>query len=271
MSTRVRTLPIRLVPLPGEALDSWLEALARRLDSPLGEVLHHLGLPSRTGRGDHLRGIPPDWTILLGADQTAAIAHASGLDEQTVTAMTLAHYAERALRINFERRYVNRWVLWGRGAGSRFCADCLKDSSGRWQLTWRLGWSFACPLHLQLLADCCPVCGRVPRQRPRSGEVVPHPDLCGTLSSRPGHPPSGGCGFDLTRTRTLRLPAGHPALSAQERLLEVIDANTAFFGAYALSPQPAAKALTDIRAIAGRVLADLPELASFTFGSSTCA
>ncbi|MFJ2815168.1 TniQ family protein [Streptomyces sp. NPDC087294] len=259
MSTRVRTLPIRLAPLPGEALDSWLEALARRLDSPLGEVLHHLGLPSRTGRGDHLRGIPPDWTILLGADQTAAIAHASGLDERTVTAMTLAHYAERALRINFERRYVNRWVLWGRGAGSRFCPDCLKDSSGRWQLTWRLGWSFACPLHLQLLADCCPACGRVPRQRPRSGEVVPHPDLCGTLSSRPGRPPSGGCGFDLTQTRTLRLPAGHPALSAQERLLEVIDANTASFGAYALSPQPAAKALTDIRAIAGRVLADLPE------------
>ncbi|MFD7685813.1 TniQ family protein [Streptomyces sp. NPDC059781] len=144
----------------------------------------------------------------MGADQTAAIAHASGLDERTVTAMTLAYYAERALRINFERRYVNRWVLWGRGAGWRFCPDCLKHSSGRWQLTWRLGWSFACPLHLQLLADCCSACGRVPRQRPRSGEVVPHPALCGALSARPGRPPSGGCGFDLTQTRTLRLPAG---------------------------------------------------------------
>ncbi|WP_235990507.1 hypothetical protein [Streptomyces ureilyticus] len=48
-------------------------------------------------------------------------------------------------------------------------------------------------------------------------------------------------------------------LSAQERLLDVIDAGTAAFGAYTPSPQPTAKALTDIRAIAGRVLTDLPE------------
>ncbi|MHA7957308.1 LysR family transcriptional regulator [Streptomyces sp. L500] len=41
--------------------------------------------------------------------------------------------------------------------------------------------------------------------------------------------------------------------------MDVIDAGTAAFGAYALSPQPTAKALADIRAIAGRVLADLPE------------
>ena len=97
MIARVRTLPIRVPPLPGEALDSLTEALARRLDSPLGEVLHHLGLPPRTGHGDHLRGIPRDWTIMLSGAHTTNIAHASGLDERTVTDMTLMYYDGRAV------------------------------------------------------------------------------------------------------------------------------------------------------------------------------
>jgi hypothetical protein len=45
--TPVRTFPIRLAPLPGEALDSWLEALAHRLDVRLGDVLDDLGLPQQ--------------------------------------------------------------------------------------------------------------------------------------------------------------------------------------------------------------------------------
>ncbi|MGA5522904.1 TniQ family protein [Streptomyces pseudogriseolus] len=255
----VRTLPIRLPCLPGEALDSWFEALARRLDSPLGDVLRHFGLPARSGRGDHLRGIPPDWTILLDKKQTAAIAQASGLDEQTITGMTLAHYDGRALRFNFERRYINRRVLWGRGGGSRFCPDCLKDNLGRWQLSWRLGWSFACPRHGRLLADCCPACGRIPRQRPRSGRAVPDPGVCASPPLSQGGRFSRGCGFHLSQTRTLRLPASHPALAAQSRLMDVIHEGIAAFGAYAGSQQSAGQALTDVRAIAGRVLADLPE------------
>lgn len=221
--------------------------------------MRHFGLPAKGRSGNHLRGIPPDWTILLGEQETAAIAHASGLDVHTVTCLTLAHYDQRALRINFERRYVNRWVLWGRGCGSRFCPDCLKTSGGRWQLAWRLGWAFACPMHHRLLADCCPNCGRVQRQRPRSGIAIPRLGICGNPPSRPDGAPSGGCGFDLTQTRTLTLPTGHPALTAQDRLLEIIDSGTASFGAYELSPQPAQSALTDIRAIGGRVLADLPD------------
>ncbi|MDF3291331.1 TniQ family protein [Streptomyces silvisoli] len=258
MNEGVRTLPIRLPPLPGEALDSWLEALARRLDSPLGDVLRHFGLPARSGRGDHLRGIPTDWTILLDRRQAAAIAHASGLGEQTITGMTLAHYDGRAIRINFERRYVNRWVLWGRGAGSRFCPDCLTDSGGRWPLFWRLGWAFACPRHHRLLADCCPNCGRIQRRLPRSGRLIPGLGICGNPPSRQDGDPSGGCGFDLTETETPLLPAGHAALIAQDRLLEIIDSGTASFGAYIADPQPTRTALADIRAVGGRVLADLP-------------
>ncbi|MFF3873010.1 TniQ family protein [Streptomyces sp. NPDC001978] len=258
MTGAPRTLPIRLDPLPGEALDSWLEALAQRLDTPLGDVRSHLGFPVRDRSGNHLRDIPPDWTIALREYETSAIAHASGLSPTVITAMTLAHYDQRAFRIDLDRRHVDRRVLWGRGRGSRFCPNCLADSGGRWKLTWRLGWAFACPTHRRLLTDCCPNCGRVQRERPRSGRVVPQPGICGNPPSRPGRASSGGCGFDLTETRTLRLPAGHPALTAQDRLLDIIESGTAAFGAYTASPQSAYDALADIRAVGGRVLADLP-------------
>jgi hypothetical protein len=256
--TAPRTLPIRLDALPGEALDSWLEALAHRLGSPLGDVLSHLGFPVRNRSGNQLKDIPADWTIALRVQEADAVAHASGLTTDAIAAMTLAAYDQRALRIDADRRLVDRRVLWGRGRGSRFCPLCLARTGGRWPLSWRLGWSFACPHHQCLLADCCPSCGRVQRERPRSGRVVPQPGICGNPPSRLGRAPWGGCGFDLTETTTLQLCALHPALVAQERLLEIIGSGTAAFGVYTMTPQPVCSALADIRAIAARVLADLP-------------
>ncbi|WP_329295894.1 hypothetical protein [Streptomyces pseudovenezuelae] len=47
MSTGRRSLPIRCAPCPGEALDSWLEFLAARLNCPFADVLSALGLPNR--------------------------------------------------------------------------------------------------------------------------------------------------------------------------------------------------------------------------------
>ena len=257
MTATPRTLPLRLAPIPGEALDSWLEALARRMNTPLGGVLSHIGFPTRGRSGNHLRDIPPDWTIALRDHETSAIAHATGVDPAVITAMTLAFYDQRALSIDVERRHVNRRVLWGRGRGSRFCPDCLTTSGGRWQLAWRLGWAFACPVHHRLMADNCPNCDQVQRERPHSG-VVPRPSICGNLRTLPGGPPTGGCGFDLTQTHTLLLPADHAALRAQQRLLEMIESGTAAFGVYSSTPQPALSALADVRAVGGRILADLP-------------
>ncbi len=39
-----RTLPLRLAPVDGEALDSWVEATSARLRMPTGEMLVALGL-----------------------------------------------------------------------------------------------------------------------------------------------------------------------------------------------------------------------------------
>lgn len=258
MRPPARTLPIRLPPLPGEALDSWLEATARRMDTTLGDVLLHFGFPVRQRAGNQFRGIPTDWTIFLDERLTAAVAHATGTAPEAVTALTLAHYGGRALQMGAGGRAVSRHVLWGRGRGSRFCPDCLRSSHGRWQLSWRLGFSFACTWHRRLLADCCPHCGRVPRQRPRSGRSVPRPELCGNPPIRPDGPVSAGCGTDLTRASTLRLAPGHPVLRAQDRVMEIIDGTTTAFGSYRTFPQSAPAVLADIRALGIRVLSDLP-------------
>jgi hypothetical protein len=40
----VRTLPIRVDPIDGEAIDSWLEATARRTHTAFGDLLTAVGL-----------------------------------------------------------------------------------------------------------------------------------------------------------------------------------------------------------------------------------
>ena len=62
--TGLRTLPIRLDPLPGEALDSWLETLAFRMQRPVGDLLRSLGLRRRV-RLKATEEPPADWMIQL--------------------------------------------------------------------------------------------------------------------------------------------------------------------------------------------------------------
>lgn len=257
--TLARTFPIRLAPLPGEALDSWLEALASRLYVRFGDVLDDLGLGTTARRGDREIPVRTDRTIALREEDAVRIAHATGTSPQQLHDMTLMRYDGLALRISPQRRSVIPHILWGRQRGSRFCPECLAGNGGRWPLAWRLGWSFACPAHSRLLADCCPACGRVQRELPFSRQALPVPGRCGTRPPRNcDRAVPAGCGQDLSLAGTLRLPAGHPALALQRLIIETIESGSARFGAYELQPQPAAGALSDLRAVAIRVLADLP-------------
>lgn len=173
--------------------------------------------------------------------------------------MTLMRFNGRALRIDQANRQVSTHALWGRPRGSRFCPECLADSGGRWPLTWRLGWSFACLTHQRLLADRCPACGRVQRERPFSRRAQPFPRRCGIRPSRTGDLDiPAGCGQDLAQAETLSIPAGHPALEAQRLILETIESAYASYGPYGAMPAPTVTALADLRAVAGRILADLP-------------
>ena len=245
--TPLRVFPIRLPPLSGEALDSWLEAQAHRMYTCLGDLLAGAGLADR----EHTGGAR-DWTIVLGPDEAAGIATATCVPRPEVEAMTLACYDGIALRIDRPTRRVSRNQLWGRGSGSRYCPDCLASSGGRWLLAWRLGWCFACPAHRRLLADICPACRRAQRQRPHPGHVIPQPGRC-ARAARSGLA-AQRCSADLAHADTASFPAGHPVLAAQQFLLDVIGSGIAAFGVYADDPQPARAALADVRALANRIL-----------------
>jgi hypothetical protein len=251
--TTLRTLPARIEPLPGEALDSWLEALAYRMHMPAGDFLASVGLVRR----DRRRKAPDepyrDWMIQLQPGEAADIAAVTGTTARQVMAMTLSAYDGRALVIDPDSGQVNRRRLWGRNAGSRYCPACLAETGGRWSLEWRLGWSFACVRHGCLLADACPQCGRMQRIRRSRSDRTQDPGHC-------GYPAVGGtasirCGADLRDAPLTQLSADHPALSAQRIILDVIEAGQASFGVYANIPAASVHALADVRAIAGRAIA----------------
>ncbi|WP_086757728.1 TniQ family protein [Streptomyces griseiscabiei] len=170
-----RTLPIRCAPYPGEALDSWLEFIAARLNCPFTDVLNALGLPNRDPAMAAL--VLPRWAILTTRDELSSITEVTGVGEDVLAGMTLQPFDGHAVVILPEQRRVRPQVLWGK-AGSRFCPACLTDSGGRWQITWRLGWSFACTRHQVLLADRCPACQRIPRLRAHPRTQTPRPGWC---------------------------------------------------------------------------------------------
>jgi hypothetical protein len=257
-----RSLPIRVPPLPGEALDSWFDALAHRLQVPVPDLLPALGLPPGARRPDPALDIPGDWTIQLRPAEADAIGAASAVPADTITAMTLAIYDQRAVVIDSAARRVNIRSMWGRGVGSRYCPDWLTDTGGRWQVSWKLNWSFACLTHRRLLADWCPDCGRAQRTRASGEHEPPEPGRCALpvdpIHRRPLQGRTGAhvrCRADLGHATTLRLPDGHPALHAQRLLMEMFASGVADFGLYAGRPLPAITALADVRSVAGRAVA----------------
>jgi hypothetical protein len=124
----VRTLPIRVRPVTGEALDSWLEGLAHRTHSTFGDVLSAVGVDPYRGKGSN------SWIVQLTDEEAECISLATGVAVEVLGTMTLAHYSERALRIEGDPPMLSRTFPWGPVRGSRFCPACLKDTGGRWQL-----------------------------------------------------------------------------------------------------------------------------------------
>ena len=140
MSAPARTLPLRVPPVPGEAIDSWLEALARRHQVTVGTLTAALGWPLPASPGGLVTGIPAQ--VLRRLEHQAGLA-AGRLDDAVL---------DRYLPLGPVRR-----------RGSRYCPSCLAERDGRWLLSWRLGWTFACTAHGVLLCDTCPSCGQAPR------------------------------------------------------------------------------------------------------------
>jgi TniQ/Bacterial regulatory helix-turn-helix protein, lysR family len=250
---RMRTLPIRVDPLAGEALDSWLAAIAYRTQTAWTDTLAAL----RPTVSDATTGnaLQRNWVVYLRPDEVANIATATGVDAAVVDAMTLARYDGTALTIDKSRRCVTRAFPWGRARNSRYCPCCLADTAGRWQLQWRLGWAFACTVHRCLLVDTCPGCGQTQKLNRHVGEKVPQLTRCTARASQGAGTYSVPCDGDLTTAGGTSLAGDHPALLAQQTVLDIISADRASFGVYAAQPTASCGALADIRAVASRVLA----------------
>ena len=143
-------LPIAVTPLPGEALESWIAAFARRLRTTSNDLIRHIGLGSTRINQMALR---------LHEHEAAVLERATGTGRQVLTGMTLEPYDGLAIAIDPGRRALAAWFPAGRftTASARYCPACLRQHDGRGPVTWRLPWSFACPLHAVLLHDVCQI------------------------------------------------------------------------------------------------------------------
>jgi TniQ len=205
-----RTLPIRIAPAEGEALDSWLEALAARYAIPLGDMLTRCGIEptERT----NLRLVSPT------DDEVRHLSVVSGIEIESIQSMTMKRY--RARTVETDRPS----LLWMRRTSSRFCPHCLRESDGRWMLAWRLNWSFACQKHRCVLVDVCPACNRPQRGKPLSASRIPQPGRCPNPRNSASWPGPHHCGgYTASASARPRLRAephstgGHDHRASQAR------------------------------------------------------
>ena len=125
----VRTLPIRISPLPEESLDSWLEALASRADVTWGEILAAVGVCGMHGNSASYLATRATVSVTLG--QLRTISHCTDVEPRRLRAMTLQPWIKD---ISWQRPSVAAM----RVTGSRFCPICLGERGGRWRVWWRL-------------------------------------------------------------------------------------------------------------------------------------
>lgn len=239
-----RTLPFRVAPADGEAIDSWLEAVAIRLGAAFGDVAKHVGIPV---------DYSSSWVVELTDIQTEKIAQATAIDAAAIRAGTLRLFDGLAISIDRENRRLRNDIPWarlGQTPRSRYCPECLAHNGGRWHLRWRLSWSFACTEHNRLLVDACPRCHRFQRKFPPPFGRIPSPGQC-SISNKDTTP----CGADLTETTgAIELSADHRIMRAQRRINRMLTAGTADYGIYVQQPVDVQTALTDLATIAARVV-----------------
>lgn len=231
----VRTLPIRLAPLPGEGLDSYLETLAHRGGVVWADMLSAVGLSHRCCDSSGMYR----WLTTLTDTEVTGVSSACGLSPSAVHAMTIEPAIPAGLAL-----------IPGR---SRFCPDCLDESGGRWQLWWRQRWAFACAQHRCLLADSCPGCGCRPRRRRLRHDQIPDPGSCANRTGTGRDRQPRRCAAVLSTTPTLHMVDGHRALAAQSTIITAIRRGVMADGVYRTTPVEAQHLLADVAHLSGRI------------------
>ena len=246
--TTCRSLPIRLPPVDGEALDSYLEALAYRSHTTWGDLLRAVGLDNpMMGSGTGIYG----WLLGLTGSQPSALCRSTGVDTRRLASMTVAGLIRSP---NAAIRPAALVPILRAPERSRYCPMCLAESGGRWQLWWRLRWAIACPIHHCLLADCCPACGGWQRVGPSSSGTLVAPGCCSRKIAAPHGRKAFRCDAALSESAVQYFSVDHPVLIAQRRVLKCLTQQWVSDGIYVGGPVDVAQFFGDVAAIANRVL-----------------
>jgi len=169
-----RSLPLMTELVPGESVDSWVEAIASRYETSTCVIFDAVGVR-----------LPSSMPAVLLRLQATVLRRAAGLAGVPTSELAAAAGVGAPP------------AAWLPGTRSRYCPACLAGTGGRWQLAWRATVSAICPTHQLLLADRCPSCGAFLRVRLTS---APSPLHCTARL-----PDQSRCGADLTLA--VRTPA----------------------------------------------------------------
>ncbi|MDX2404023.1 TniQ family protein [Streptomyces microflavus] len=199
-------IPIGVLPSPGEALDSWCERYAHRLRTHTVDFADYLGLPHTSLRRMVRR---------LTEGELELLEQRTGVGAEQLRGMTLEAFDGSLVRIAGPTRRLTAPANWRfYGTTSRYCPACLADNGGRWQLHWRLGWTFACTRHRLLLLERCPRCDKHPPVLSGGNHrMLPRPQACRSLTERDGR--GTRCGYPLTEAPAVSLPEGDAVLLSQ--------------------------------------------------------
>ena len=241
MSAEPRRLPYVVSPLPDEPFGSWFETTAAALLTTCGELANALGMRIRAQGPLPLTA----WSVQLDAQQLGNLERATGLSRDVLRATTREGFGANAAQ--YDRRGAISFFSPISGASGRYCPECLKDSSGRWRMTWQLPFGFACVRHRRLLVDNCPACGRPPHRSTLPHRLVPKPGHC---QNSIGHHENGRvkrCGADLRAMSDERSDATREVLEAQRFILRALSSKNTSHGIWESVPQPATRVLGDLR------------------------
>lgn len=233
---RLRTFPLRVEPLPGEAIDSWLEAVARTHRATFGSVLDQCGIDIRSINRKPWQQVfltPPPSMI-------SDIAYATGVCADVVRATTSSSVEGDSV--------LNRY-RWAWRCSSRACPRCLAATGGRWYLKWRHNLCFICAKHNCVLIDTCASCGRPWRTRQHHVSLIPQESCCANPAHTAGPGTGVTCGAYLPALQPIVLADGHSSTRVQRLIADLVAHQHVTFGLYGASVR-SDKVLEDLRVLA---------------------
>lgn len=235
MRAEASALPVTVEPLPGEALDGYLERLAAY------NSLDNAALTRRL----RARGDPTSFvTIRPAPGLRHQIEALTGLGDINLEAATLQGLTGINLDgLDAGNRYTWRTVAargWAPARGTAICPACLRQD-GIWRIAWRHPWITTCLDHQSWLLATCPRCGlRFRSQRTPLLTVDTTPGTCGNPAVRRG----SSCQQGLDELQADSAPT--MLLATHERIWDAVHGTeTLLLG----TRVPAGDYLTEIKAL----------------------